>query len=77
MGVSNLIFMANQVGRFFEHYPWDEGVEGVINHIRKFWHPYMRKELIKYCEEHGDQELIPIVRAAVERLKLECYEEKF
>ncbi|MEZ0361861.1 MAG: formate dehydrogenase subunit delta [Hydrogenobacter sp.] len=76
MSVKDLIFMANQIGNFFEHYPFEEGVEGVVNHIKKFWHPIMREELLRYCEENGDHELIPVVRAALERLKAEYYEEK-
>lgn len=76
MSVKDLIFMANQIGSFFEHYPLEEGIEGVVNHMKKFWHPVMREELLRYCEENGDHELIPIVRAALERLKAEFYEEK-
>ncbi|GBC88708.1 hypothetical protein HRbin13_00836 [bacterium HR13] len=76
MSVKDLVFMANQIGSFFECYPWEEGVESVANHIKKFWHPMMREELLRYCEEHGDQELTPMVRAALERLRAEFYEEK-
>jgi len=76
MSVKDLILMANQIGSFFEYYPWEEGVKGVADHIKKFWHPMMKEELLRYCEEYGDLELIPIVRAALERLKDELYEEK-
>ena len=32
-----LIYMANQIGKFFESQGHDQEVTGVAEHIRKFW----------------------------------------
>lgn len=47
MHVESLIRMANQIGGFFEAMPdRAEAVDGVANHIKKFWEPRMRRELL-------------------------------
>ena len=40
---NNLVYMANQIGKFFESQGHDQEVAGVADHIRKFWDPRMRK----------------------------------
>ena len=48
MDINNLVHMANQIGEFFSAYPdRDEALEGVANHIRKFWEPRMRLKLFE------------------------------
>ena len=41
-----LVRMANQIAHFFAPYPHDDAVEGVRDHLVKFWDPGMRKELL-------------------------------
>lgn len=44
--VDKLVRMANQIGTFFASMPdHEEGVDGVANHLKKFWEPRMRKAL--------------------------------
>ncbi len=62
-----LVRMANQVALFFEAYPDDEALEGVRDHLRKFWDPAMRRELIE-IEVSGTLPLRPLVARAVQRL---------
>ncbi len=46
MNVAHLVQMANQIGAFFEAMPdRDEALEGISNHIRRFWAPRMRDQL--------------------------------
>lgn len=37
MSPDRLVYMANQIGKFFEVQKADEVVPGITNHIRKFW----------------------------------------
>ena len=39
-----LVYMANQIGKFFQSQGHDKAVPGVADHIRKFWDPRMRKQ---------------------------------
>ena len=66
MNIDNLVLMANQIGGFFDAMPdRDEAIEGVSNHIRKFWAPRMRKQLTEHWEAGADTGLMPIVVEAL------------
>ncbi|WP_019936884.1 formate dehydrogenase subunit delta [Bordetella sp. FB-8] len=71
MDISNLIRMANRIGDFFEAMPdREEAVEGIANHIQKFWEPRMRSELLSFLEAHsdgriGEHQLHPLVLETV------------
>ena len=45
MNHDRLIHDANQIALYFAAYPHDEAVEGVADHIHKFWDPRMRATL--------------------------------
>jgi formate dehydrogenase subunit delta len=65
MEIHRLIKMANEIGAFFEgaeHH--HEAVASIAAHLRNFWDPRMRSELIEYARM-GDGELKEIVREAV------------
>jgi hypothetical protein len=38
-----LVYMANQIGRFFAHCPEARAVADTADHLRKYWDPRMRK----------------------------------
>lgn len=63
-----LIYMANQIGKFFAPQKHEQAVAGITNHLSKFWPPYMRKKIIIHLEQGGD-ELDPLVKEAVDRLR--------
>jgi formate dehydrogenase subunit delta len=63
-----LIYMANQIGKFFESQGHDKEVAGVADHIRKFWDPRMRKQILAHLDA-GGAGLDPNVRDAIEKLK--------
>lgn len=67
MQIDRLVYMANQIGKFFEYQKKNEVVPGIANHIRKFWDPRMRRAIYAYVES-GGQGLDAPVREAILRL---------
>ena len=63
-----LVYMANQIGKFFQSQGHDKAVPGIADHIKKFWDPRMRLAIFAHLEA-GGAGLEPLVRQAVERLK--------
>jgi formate dehydrogenase subunit delta len=53
MSPEKMIRMANQIAVFFETKPHQEGVEGVADHINKFWEPRMRRQLLDHIATGG------------------------
>ena len=64
MTPDRLVYMANQIGKFFEVQRADEVVPGIADHIKKFWDPRMRKAIFAYIDAGGDG-LDPPVREAI------------
>ena len=60
-----LIYMANQIAKFFAAQP--EGAAGATGHLKSFWDPQMRAELIAWRRSGGDG-LDPLAAEAVDRL---------
>jgi formate dehydrogenase subunit delta len=48
MSPDRLIYMANQIGKFFESQRPDKAVPGIAEHIRKFWDPRMRTAILAH-----------------------------
>lgn len=50
-----LVYMANQIGSFFQSYPHDQAVKGIKEHIEKFWDPRMLNQIYAIIEQpdHG------------------------
>jgi formate dehydrogenase subunit delta len=65
-----LVYMANQIGKFFQSQGHDKAVPGVAEHIRKFWDPRMRKMIFAHVDA-GGAGLDPFARDAVESLRKE------
>ena len=62
----NLIQMANRIGQFFESMPdHAEALAGAAEHIRKFWEPRMRAQLLQQLDAEAGQALRPFMREAV------------
>ena len=67
MDTHRLVKMANDIANFFNSEPDHQvAVEGVAGHIRRFWDPRMRREIIKWLDEHEGEGLQPL---ALEALK--------
>lgn len=66
MDAQNLIHMANRIGTFFEAMPdHAEALDGVTQHLRKFWEPRMRTALLDHAQTSGTADLHPLVAEAV------------
>lgn len=62
MHIENLVHMANQIGEFFSAYPVrSEAMDGIANHIRKFWEPRMRLKLFESMDQGQTSELSELV----------------
>ena len=50
-----LVYMANQIGDFYNSYPHDQAVKGISEHIKKFWDPRMLKKIFSIIKtpDHG------------------------
>lgn len=63
-----LIYMANQIGSFFNSQGHDHAVAGIAEHIKKFWDPRMRKKIFEHLDAGGEG-LQPNVKDALTSLK--------
>ena len=68
MSLEKLVYMANQIGKFFNSQGQEQAVAGTADHIRKVWDPHMRASIAAHLEAGGTG-LDPVARLAVERLK--------
>lgn len=69
MNIETLVRMANDIGRFFQAEPDHKAaVEGVASHLKRFWDPRMRKEIVAYVQG-GGAGLIDLAREAVQQLE--------
>jgi len=48
-----LVYMANQIGKFFAAQGEAATIEGVATHIRKFWDPRMREKIVAHLDAGG------------------------
>jgi len=66
MDIRNLTKMANQIGGFFEAGGRPDMVTGdIAGHLKRFWDPRMRKELLALVEQNGGTGLRDSVIRAV------------
>ena len=63
-----LVYMANQIGKFFASQSEQAAVTGTAEHIRKFWDPRMRTTILEYVDSGGTG-LDPLVRRAIQSLR--------
>ena len=54
MHIEALVRMANQIGDFFQAMPdRAEALEGLAMHLKRFWDPRMRRELLAHVDAAG------------------------
>ena len=68
MSPEKLVYMANQIGKFFASQGPEAAVAGTAEHIKKFWDPRMRSAIFAHVEQ-GGAGLDANVRRAIESLK--------
>jgi formate dehydrogenase subunit delta len=66
-----MVGMANQIAAYFRAMPDDEALHGTAAHLRLYWTPKMRGEIIAYVE-HGGVGLDPLAARAVRELAREA-----
>ena len=61
-------YMANQIGKFFAHEQRDQAVTSIATHVRQFWDPRMRREILAHLDDPAVH-LDPLVREALGQLR--------
>ena len=67
MSPDKLVYMANQIGKFFASQGDAQAVAGITSHIEKFWDPRMRRAIVAHLEA-GGAGLDPLVKRALAEL---------
>jgi formate dehydrogenase subunit delta len=65
MDAHHLATMANEIAAFFAGEDPGKASENVANHLRRYWDPRMRKQIVDYLS-HGGEGLSPVAKAGVE-----------
>ncbi|MDX1484233.1 MAG: formate dehydrogenase subunit delta [Alphaproteobacteria bacterium] len=71
MTVADIVRMANQISDFFKAYPHDVAVRDTAAHLRNFWDPRMRAQLLEHLDAGGEG-LSDIAREAASLLGKEA-----
>jgi formate dehydrogenase subunit delta len=64
MSPNKLIYMANQIGKYFASQKHADPAKNIADHLAKFWDPSMRAKIVRYMEQGGTG-LDPDVKEAV------------
>ena len=72
MNTELLVKMANEISMFFaSESASTEAANDVATHLKRFWEPRMRRQIIAHCEEHHGEGLTDLARQAVALLAAE------
>lgn len=68
MNNDNLIRMVNRIGAFFAAMPdRDEAMHDIAQHVRRFWEPRMRKQLLAHLDTQQGSGIDTLVVDALQR----------
>jgi formate dehydrogenase subunit delta len=65
MNIDLLIKMANEIGDFFSGATGEQAARDVASHLRRFWDPRMRAQMLEYYQERSGAGLSDVARSAV------------
>jgi formate dehydrogenase subunit delta len=66
MSPRKLVKMANDIAAFFASDPDPAArLEGIASHLKRFWDPRMRAELLRHLDHDGAPDLAPVVTDAL------------
>jgi formate dehydrogenase subunit delta len=68
METRDTVRMANQIGDFFKSYPEADAIDGIAEHINKFWEPRMRASFFSLLDAGGEG-LSQIVKKSAAKIK--------
>lgn len=68
MNIERLVAMANDISHYFAADPDPvAGAASIADHLKRFWEPGMRKQIVAHLEAGGEG-LEPLTRKGVEKL---------
>jgi formate dehydrogenase subunit delta len=65
MDSHHLVAMVNEIASFFAGEDPDKSAENVANHLRRYWDPRMRRQIVEHASKGGEG-LSPVAKAGVE-----------
>jgi len=66
MDPRKLVKMANEIAAFFHGEPdRATAIEGVAGHLKRFWDPRMRREIVQWVDEHQGEGLTELAASAI------------
>ena len=66
MNIEHLVQMANDIGAFFKAEPsGEQAASAVCNHLKRYWDPRMRKQMIEHFNQEGGAGLEEPARSGV------------
>jgi formate dehydrogenase subunit delta len=65
MDPEHLVAMVNEIAAFFVGEDPANAAENVANHLRRYWDPRMRKQIIEHASNDGEG-LSPSAKAGIE-----------
>jgi formate dehydrogenase subunit delta len=68
MSPDKLVYMTNQIGKFFAYEAEDKAVADTADHLQNYWDPRMRKAILAHLAA-GGAGLDPIALKAVTALR--------
>jgi formate dehydrogenase subunit delta len=66
MQTHDMVRMANQIADFFKSYTEKEAIDGIADHINKFWDPRIRKDFFVLIDSGGAGLSDLVLKAAVD-----------
>ena len=67
MDPEHLVAMVNEIAAFFVGEDPGKAADNVANHLRRYWDPRMRKQIVAHAS-NGGEGLSEVARAGVELL---------
>jgi len=64
MDPHHLVAMVNEIAAFFAGEDPPKAPENVANHLRRYWDPRMRKQIVEHAS-NGGEGLTPVAKAGV------------
>jgi formate dehydrogenase subunit delta len=68
MSPDKLVYMANQIAKFFAHQGEARAVPAIADHIQKYWEPRMRTAIFAHLDAGGGG-FDPFVMTALQSLR--------
>jgi formate dehydrogenase subunit delta len=65
MNIDHLIKMTNEITAFWEGEAGDKAAAEVATHLRRYWEPRMRQQMIDYYAERQGAGLTDLARQAI------------